>query len=73
MATATHRCPACNVPLCRTNSWDSWERSISRMEDAMDAHLPTCGPSNTQQAAQAVADTLRATAAAANPRSDADA
>jgi hypothetical protein len=59
VATTTHRCPACNVPLCRTNSWDV---SIGKMEDAMDAHLSTCGPSNTPEvsaAAQAMADTLR--------------
>lgn len=63
MATTTHRCPACNIPLCRTNSWDSFEVSIGKMEDAMDAHLPDCGPSNTpevQRAAHAIADTLRA-------------
>jgi hypothetical protein len=62
VATTTHRCPACNTPLCRTNSWDSFDVSIGKMEDAMDAHLPTCGPSNTpqvRQAANAIADILR--------------
>jgi hypothetical protein len=57
-----HNCPACGQELCRTDTHWSFFRSIGVMEDAMDAHLPHCGPSNTPEvnaAAERVAETLR--------------
>jgi hypothetical protein len=57
-----HNCPACGQELCRTDTRWSWSRAIGVMEDAMDAHLPGCGPSNTPEvnaAAERAADVLR--------------
>ena len=62
IVSQVHYCPACGQEVCRTDPRDSFDVSIGVMEDAMDAHLPTCGPSNTPEmnaAALAVVDTLR--------------